>query len=303
MSIFSTDFTNAVAKQDCLAEFGNLEDSSPSTKTVLCTILIIVLTCGIEAVAHASKSEDCCYEKDENGDFIRVAPVPTAQTGTEAANTAAGDAQTSAPATNPSGEVPANERKKKDDHVHIPSPTRRANRLVGATALIIPITIAFAVRMQQLQITYPLKCQLQLDIAPPQWWAIVLFDIIPFICASLAWLRTLVDCILVRWDKTLTMGAWPPAWPLAIVAIIIAAIVFLIRDMVFLIMGRRDLMTVNPKKKNNDIEMDRRDGAAANEEEQGLMEGARDGDSFLEDDEATVYSPKSSMERKATSPV
>jgi hypothetical protein len=306
MSSFNAAFKNAVAKQDCFREFGNLEDSSPSTRTVLCTIAILVLTIALECAAHAFKNEDCCYEKDADGNFIRKDPEPSIYapsngTSTDAENPTPENANTQTsipgPVTGSGGEVPVGERKKKADHTHIASPTCRANRLVTTTALLIPITIAFALRIRETQFEYPWKCQSSFNIPPPKWWAITLFNIIPSVCASMAWLRTLVDCVLVRRNKTVPFEFWPPVLPLAIIAIAITCIGMFARDMVFLVMGRKDLMTFTQQL--NEIELQRRENEG--EEERGLMHGAGEEEDELlgGDDEVTVYSPRSSMERKS----
>lgn len=304
------------AKVNCYSKYGHVDDIfPPSANTFFCTAAIIILTIIIEVVAHSYKSsqaQECCRKARTTPDLEPEGTATTTTTATTATSTSNGDSNIrsedgnteTARAEDGDGNV---EQKTKGTpvykpHHHIASPTHRANRFLINTALLIPLIIAFVWRIQETQKTYTAVCMQALNIPGTQWWAIIIFNIIPFCCACIAWLRTLVDCVLVRWDTDVPSALWPPAWPLTITAAVVLGFGIVSRNIVLWIMGRSDLMDWHEgDRQENGVEMDadlRRNEDVVQDEERGLLR-----DSEMDDDEVTVYSPRSSQEGKMVSPV
>jgi hypothetical protein len=167
----------------------------------------------------------------------------------------------------------------------------RAHNLMVATLFIIPICIVFALRIRDAKrpvgpADYDAFCRKEMHVSRTQWWAVVLFNIVPLICACMAWLRTLVDCILVRWNRSLTYEMWPPVWPISMVARVVLPIA---RNMVLLFAMRPSKAAA--RRKSTDVETGPR--ADMHEERRGLMPE----ENVTDDDEATAYDPRISDEQ------
>lgn len=110
------------------------------------------------------------------------------------------------------------------------SPNVRANRLITAIFLYAGILAFFIIRMRDVRIPHlrP-ECANYVSIyrasdkmPVPNWWWVLPLNILPFVCASFSLLRTVVDCVLVRWGQGLDYGetkanntwAWPVCMPL-----------------------------------------------------------------------------------------
>jgi hypothetical protein len=149
----------------------------------------------------------------------------------------------------------------------------------------VPMCIAFSLRMSEIDVDYLEECKTPLDIKPHNWWAIFFFNILPFSTAAIAWLRTVVDCITVRYhpESGVLDNWWLPCLPIFFGLGIFGTIAVMLRDAMVA------LMRPNGARRNTgveDVELAlRRD---VSEEEQGLMRGD-DGD-----DDRTMYSPRTS---------
>ncbi|CAI6334202.1 unnamed protein product [Periconia digitata] len=74
----------------------------------------------------------------------------------------------------------------------------RAKRFAIVSVLSIPLIVAFSYRVAKGGIP---GCPYPHD--EEDWWLLILFAIIPFSNAMCAWLRTLVDCVVMRFGMTL----------------------------------------------------------------------------------------------------
>ena len=192
----------------CTDFYTNLQSDKLSFKTFVLTVVIILLSITIEHTVHSiiyfdlvglkiqyleSKAKALPLQRDSN----------CANEVTSAEQAIAGRKKVSAWCT-PN-----------------PSPDVRANRLTIATLLFMPLCIAFWLRAADfMPINIPSACLWFVDWPPePNWYAVTIFNIIPFIIGSTAWLRSFVDCLLARWGKSLGYIGdkkdlkWPPYAP------------------------------------------------------------------------------------------
>lgn len=149
---------------------------TPSGKTIFLSILMVILAIVIEVGLHRTKGPPS--PPDEL--IGRISDPPTNRTGCR-------DVQ----------EV-----------------KRRANRFVVATLAIVPLWIAFAFRIPDTQVSSLGDCAGKISFAPPNWFAITIFNILPLTCASTAWLGSLIDCVLARFNRSMPYHYWPPALPI-----------------------------------------------------------------------------------------
>jgi hypothetical protein len=131
----------------------------------------------------------------------------------------------------------------------------------------------------------PEECRYVFDDAPPWWWPITIVNILPFVSACMAWLRTLVDCVLVRWGKALNFAYWKAFAPFYLIFAVPMLIGKRLETCILFCMGRK-------RKTAPDVEMDR---LTASEEEQALMRRPED---QAEDDDTTMYSPRGSLDSR-----
>ncbi|KAF2106542.1 hypothetical protein BDV96DRAFT_607235 [Lophiotrema nucula] len=242
-------------------------DPNFSAIAILTTIVIIVLTITIEIVANAPFPES---KKEEP-----TTPLPESATQNEA------DAEPEAPKPPPPApQIVLPEANK--------PPRVRALRTIWATMLIIPICIAFGLRIDNAVNTiYYGKCN-NMTINP-SWTLIAIFNIVPFACACTAWLRTVVDCILVRWNKSIAYWVWPPLFPLYWVIFPLIFLWAMLEFGAYGLMGKK-----SPRGKNKVEEVEMQD-QEQDEESRALVDNV---DGLREDDDETVYEAQSPKESK-----
>jgi hypothetical protein len=209
-------------KMNCRWEYEN-----PITTGFL-TLLGLILTTSIQCVVHFS-------------------PEPTSKTTTESQHPPNSLSEIDAPAFDATGLLPHNttettpidafnaspsvERSKSTEawttawcEPH-PSPSTRARRLTRSTILLIPICLVLGFGMAD---RTSKECRRYIaSSAPLHWWGIVFF-----IFVVDAWLRALIDCLLVRWGEGLRYPAksswglgWPPFAPVSLVITVAASLV------------------------------------------------------------------------------
>ncbi|KAF2192379.1 hypothetical protein K469DRAFT_716914 [Zopfia rhizophila CBS 207.26] len=307
---------NAKSASQCQHEYGLFLDDNtiPTGKIVFLTIGIVVLSILIEISAHAfgnaksdstasdNISESSTQQNENTGDQVGVDGSIDSSTSPDTHQT---------PPSEPA--LKAEDKKRRPgesntDWLHRtvfksyarqPTAQTRATRLAVTSILLIPLLALFILRIMETQRTNDPICKEVLNIARPNWPLITIFNILPFCCASTAWMRTLLDCILEGQGKSVGYVLWPPVFPVLVVAFAIALMGVLVRD------GILGCMKVG-KGRNGEAEADiekgvRREGGS--EEERGLMGDVdEDGEEREEDDEVTVYSARSSFDGKVASP-
>jgi hypothetical protein len=181
-------------KRDPFDRSNPFDDDFPSTTAILCSVGTIILTFALESVvhmgspAHDSKQNDMENEVSgsETDEPHRVAEDNVALL-----------------ERNPSSQTESTHTKRSS----LASPQLRAKRLAVASILYPIILTVFTIRMT--------------DGTGPA--AFYLVSIIPFTIATFAFLRTLVDCVLVRFKIGLSrsFGAegipWMPFMPFSFV--------------------------------------------------------------------------------------
>lgn len=201
------------------------------------TLGLIALTIVLEALSH--ETLNCCTTisdvtdaNDTHTDRMSYEAVlpgvvneqPRPQAPPEAEASSSSSAQSHAPAQK---RTPT---QKQSCCLPNLSPNVRTNRLVTAIFLYAGILLFFIMRMRDIRAPHlrP-ECAgyISLDQASDRmpvlnWWVVVLLNVLPFVCASFGLLRTIVDCILVRWGQGLGYGGkrvgktwtWPVCMPL-----------------------------------------------------------------------------------------
>lgn len=241
----------------CVFDYPGIEDGFPSFLAVFLTIVILLLTALIESVVRIES-------------FVYTPSAP-ATTAPASSNGATADSASQSTNTTP---VAA----KVNPHTH-PSPFTRASRFVVSSFWMVPLCIAFAFRIKGLEMPdYPQRCIDNVDVAYPNWIWISIINILPFTIACTAWLRALVDCVLVRWDTSLSLSVWPMALPIVGPVKLIGKTVNLTRDAVLAAMVGRS------ERRKEDIEMHRGEEGTA-------LVGNMDGDEDEERDEYVVEHP------------
>lgn len=105
-----------------------------------------------------------------------------------------------------------------------PGAHTRATRLAQAIFIYLATLVIFVLRIHgALDVPYvPEACVDAIGLEGRDWVAISIFNIVPFALATLAFLRPVIDCVLVRWGTHLGNGRgkrgamlWPPCPPLA----------------------------------------------------------------------------------------
>ena len=189
-----------------------------------------------------------------------------------------------------------------------PSSNTRATRFAFGVIVYSIIVSLFVMRMNEA--TNPFhehpECAGRVATPSPNYVAIAFLNVIPLICATSAFLRTLVDCLLARWGSGLTyeIGAkkgwpWTPFMPIFSIAIVGYLALECVKVPVALAMGDREasmwtssaLWGTGGNARNEEIEMH-------GEESLGLVENVDGGDGGIMDgppayDEVVV--PSTSM--------
>jgi hypothetical protein len=287
---------NPANTQRCTDLYGHLEKDDPSTTTVVCTIALIVLAVLIEVMVHISfDGTGGCRSKDEE-EAINLLSNPSAEAsaipnttpvpeqpqredGLQAEpHVASGDGAQTTPTTSRSKST-SNERS--FCCIASPSPHTRATRLAFAMILYAGVLAAFILRIQEaMQRPYvDILCTRFIHPSTPNWAAIAFLNVIPFACASVAFLRAVVDCLLVRSGTSLAYEfdskegcGWMPCMPFMSVLAVGYLFFECVKVPVALLMGDREvsLWTSKIKKKQtvvvDEIEM-------SGEETQGLIGG------------------------------
>ncbi|CAO2647233.1 Nn.00g081550.m01.CDS01 [Neocucurbitaria sp. VM-36] len=299
-------FDTPMNRQKCHGIYSHLESDSASNKTIYCTIAVIIGMILLEVFANArlvccDTSQGAKDEEDVSKDSIAIPltttmieqPRPRLELQAEPQATPNNDDQTT---TN----TELAEAKKPDETASAfccsedPTPQVRANRLAVSTFLFSLVLMAFIVRIEEAT-TSPYidpTCWHIIRATPPNWTAIVFLNIIPFVLASFAFLRALVDCVLVRWNKGLTNDTkserddryfWFPLMPFLLVCGICYVLMELVKIPIAFLMGDREvsLWTSKTKKKVEDTELQ-------GEEAQALVDNV---DGRDEVDEQSVGEP------------
>ncbi|ORY03316.1 hypothetical protein BCR34DRAFT_591613 [Clohesyomyces aquaticus] len=269
--------------------------STINTKVGFAAFGIIVLTIAIEMVVNTAfvpskptKADASTATAAPDGGDVGYTPVPAPE---------AVPATTTANTDTPTAASPADSS---IDHwcAVSPLPSTRARRFVTATFLIVPATLLFVYIIKHLDplATIPVqtRCQKFVDPTPVKhWWLVSLFVLLPFTSAAIAWLRSLVSCVLMRWDKGLSYTVWPVCLPGFAFVVPVVACWYLMTWCAGLVMGR----PVDDEGNVKDVELGVRNGdgqANVAEEERALVgdwdDGAH-GEGYDEDDDVTVYSP------------
>ncbi|KAF2802727.1 uncharacterized protein BDZ99DRAFT_527163 [Mytilinidion resinicola] len=199
---------------DCKFDYFDISAGGPTPKIVALTVTIIVLTLSIEAAVHS----------DVNPTSKKKGKTRSSQDELARSESTASDASLS----NEESTVTNATAKGKNLRWcnSNPSPTIRANRLILATTLILPLCVAFGFRIAAAappDVRYECREVLKSSLQPV-WGAIIPLNIIPFIIASVAWIRAFVDCLLIRRGKTLQYPnnikgsgiGWPPFAPILV---------------------------------------------------------------------------------------
>ncbi|KAF2730236.1 hypothetical protein EJ04DRAFT_48492 [Polyplosphaeria fusca] len=161
-------------------------ESNGSPAPIFCTVALCFFTIMTEFLANGAKNTEPKKKADENDN----APNRDAEANAQENGTQKGSVTFSNP-----------------------SPRLRMKRLIGASLAIIPVIITFGIRMDTVR-SLADKCSPYYGVEL-NWTFVVLFNIMPFIAASTAWLRAFVDCLLVRWNKSLSYWMWPPVFPIS----------------------------------------------------------------------------------------
>ncbi|KAH7079474.1 hypothetical protein FB567DRAFT_532650 [Paraphoma chrysanthemicola] len=256
---------------------GKTENASTAT---WCTIAIIFCAILLEIVVHISfgslipasktKSDEEAPSllPDNTPDLVSQQPQPESEPHAEPPS-AEGQQIDAKPASTEASSMsccPAS-----------PSPRTRATRLVFALILYSITLGTFITRIHSAStpphIDY--RCRAYISVPAPNWTAITFLNIIPFICASFAFLRTLVDCVLVRWRSGLRNDFqhdgcfWFPCMPFFGLALIVYLTFEALKIPVAWIMGDWDVSLwtqwSQSVKNTENIEM-------GGEEARGLMD-------------------------------
>ncbi|KAF2269350.1 hypothetical protein CC78DRAFT_277778 [Lojkania enalia] len=229
-------------------------ETFPTSKTIVCTILIILFT----------SMTECFSQVTFPANKPQTSTIPESETTNS---------------SSPSAEAPSKAPMESADPS---SPSNRAFRFISASISLLFVVVAFGLRIHDVT-AYDYFCVETNMTIQPVWWAIVLFNIIPFTCACTAWLRTLVDCLLVRYNKSIPYKLWPNCLPIAICFLPLLFVIGLLHPCIFAVMGVKNPTKV---KEEEYIEL---------AEEESLMrnvEGQRD------DDEETLSGLESLAQAK-----
>ncbi|KAF2021259.1 hypothetical protein BU24DRAFT_416918 [Aaosphaeria arxii CBS 175.79] len=276
--------TSAQGVVECYCETLTTNDSKSDATGFWLTVAILILTFAIEWSAFASeKTKSAKPEESTTTPTPDNSDVPAAE-------------------SQPTQDTPqstSNDEWLSSFNWNV-SPQQRATRFVLASFLMIPCLIAFVYRIKGA--TNGLEATLCNEIDPPNWALLVIFSILPFACSVTAWLRTLVDCILSRWNRHLNYW-WPCLLPVAAALfgtfMVVCTLFVLVRGCVLILMGRSESAFDFESQSSppESVEL----SAVSSEvpdEERGLM---HDVDAGATDDDATVYSPRSSVEEEKRS--
>jgi hypothetical protein len=160
------------------------------------------------------------------------------------------------------------------------TPYVRATRLALALIIYPFILILFIMRIKQGPLFMGADCEIYI---PSTYWLVIsLVNFLPFACASTAFLRALVDCVLVRFDTGLSDTfsdikskegpmPWMPVLPLFLVFVMILCVFEGLKVSIAWVMGKElGSLFTGSWEGANDIWAEE---ASREEEEIGLVEG------------------------------
>ncbi len=218
-------------RQKCLSEYADIISANKSDSAVWCTLALIVLEVCIEFFSNGKldfSTDEQKVKKDVESAPASATVEPTSQQPQPNAEPIATPSQPADKAQN--AETP---QKKTDsssstdewlcaDNV---SSQIRANRFAAATFIYAFVLWAYISLVRgEIWMKKPIDdiCK-QFVTAEPNTKSLVVSSIV-FVCASVAFLRTVVDCILARWNTTITYDTdgpglffWMPCMPFVLV--------------------------------------------------------------------------------------
>ena len=208
----------------------------PSLRGIVCSYIITFFAIFLELAVHSSMR--CCSTTghDSDNNTFSATNVPSHGASTPVVVNEQPQLQvppalhaTQAEVLAEAQELEESGRKsgvKSGNCVPNPSPNIRANRFIFAFLLYTVVLSAFIVRIHEIDDPYiSPECRRWVwkgSIPGPNWFAVVLFNIIPFIAATFSMIRTAVDCWLVRSGRSLkyvgqsdgeVWTTWPPCMP------------------------------------------------------------------------------------------
>jgi hypothetical protein len=279
---------------DCHGLYGVFSDD-PTTTTVLCTIGIIALTLALEIIVHArfgSSGTKKATDEEQARDLLADTPTSLASTSLVSEQPQpVGSLQ-----AQPQDRDGQKDTKTAEDGSYCsptPSSHTRATRFAFAVIVYSAILILFITRMNEA--TNPFhehpECAARVDLPPPNYVVIAFLNVIPLICATSAFLRTLIDCLLARWGSGLRyeIGGkkgwlWTPFMPLFSIGIVAYLALECVKIPVALAMGDREVSMWTASNiwgsesgvRNEEVEMH-------GEETLGLVENVDGGDGSVVD--------------------
>lgn len=218
----------------------------PEGEGIVLTLLIFILTVAIEIAAH--------YRPASSAKPVSPPPSselePNAGSLSNVSTSEQSDSEAQVTGTGSS--------------TFVPSPSIRARRFTVSTTLFIILCGVFGVRVAGLGLG---SCEQYVDVTA-YWCAIIFTSFLPFLTACIAWLRTLVDCLLVRQGRSLRYptkhhSGWPPFAPLSFIVVVIMAVTWGL-------MGSPD----TSKTRGHDVELGEEERRLMNDIDGGSDNGA-----------------------------
>lgn len=261
--------SNASVEEKCKHDYFDLLHQGVTLKTVVLTLLGLTLTISIQCVVHSSSKPMSKTTLESHR-----SPISASEIDAPASNAIDLHAHitTEPPPIDASDASPLVEQTKStkasttawcESH---PSPSTRASRLTQSTILLMPMCLVFGFQIADTTSSnIRHECMQYLASSlQPNWWAITFLNIVPFVITVDAWLRALIDCLLVRWGKRLRYPAedfswlgWPPCAPVLYVIMVVAIPVFVF--VFFLDMGAK-WVAGETVAENDDIELGEENG-------------------------------------------
>lgn len=215
-------------QEDC--RFDYISDQ-PNIYTIVCSILIPLFTIFLELAVHSYLSYCNTIGNDSKNTNVSSHGVSTPVVVNEQPQLQVPPAINATQAELLADAQELEEWKRKSQVtpaccIANPSPNIRANRFIVAVLLYTVVLSAFIVRIHDIDDPYirP-ECRRYVpksSIPGPNWFVVVLYNIIPFVAATFSMIRTVVDCWLVRSDRGLKYAGqssgedwttWPPCMP------------------------------------------------------------------------------------------
>jgi hypothetical protein len=249
------------------------EEFDMGPTVALCTIFAVFLTVLLEFATHArfgstpTKPPKAYSESQRGDEDVELLPVPST----------------------PAPPCPPAEQNVPDEAFwppnEIPDPRTRATRFALGLVIYAGVVTLFSIRIWAAvkESIGPSACKGEKGIGP-DWTAIAFLNIIPFVCASVAFVRCLVDCVLVRYGTFLGNGrsergmmVWKPFVLIVGAYVVVAGLLRLLLECVkllpALVMGRSEVSMFTRGFGEGSRGMEREiDEEMCGEEERGLIE-------------------------------